>query len=208
LIDFRNYIPGVVDAPVFRADETNRLSGRVYFAQLFAGPDETSLTPWGAAVMFGTGEMAGYWDADDPIRAVGTVEPGDRVVVQVRAWEFEGGCNYDGCAPPRLFGQSSLLSLIITDAPTPLVGLESFSLRAAPIRAIYAQGDEIVLRWSAGNGNTQYQVEMASGLAEPLEWIRVPAEPTLIHDDNWWDWILTSKITVPAAYYRIRLLDP
>jgi hypothetical protein len=55
MIDFRNYIPGVLDAPVFRADGTNRLSGTLYWAQLYAGPDETSLQPWGAALSFKEG---------------------------------------------------------------------------------------------------------------------------------------------------------
>jgi hypothetical protein len=92
----------------------------------------------------------------------------------------------------------------VLDAPTPLIRLESFSLRAAPIREIYAQGDEIVLRWSAGNGGTHYEVETASGFEEPLLWNRVPLQPTL----SGLDWILANQVTVPAAFYRIRLLDP
>lgn len=215
LIDFRNYIPGVLDAPVFRADGTNRLSGMAYWAQLYAGPDENSLVPWGAAVPFGTGEMAGYWDADDPIRAVGTVEPGDRVVVQVRTWDDSFNLvNYDNVPPPRLLGRSATFQLTITDTPTPLIGLNSFTLEAAPIREVYVQEDHVVLRWSAGNGTAHYDVETASALEIPLVWTRIEMQPSLIiirppQSAYWWaDWILTNHVEAPSAYYRIRLLDP
>jgi hypothetical protein len=217
MIDFRNFIPGVLDAPVYRADGTNRLSGMTYWAQLFAGPDETSLQPWGAALSFRAGEMAGYWDdSGDPSVFVRVVPfpPGQRLAVQVRAWERRGGCNYDFCTPPRLFGQSPLFHLILAETVTPLIGLESFSLAAAPIREISDQGDQVVLRWSAGDGTAHYEVETAAGLGEPLVWSRVAIQPTLmtIYDSQGYyhssDWILTNQVTAPAAFYRIRLLDP
>ena len=218
MIDFRNFIPGVLDAPVYRADGTNRLSGSVYLAQLFAGEDENSLMPLGAALQFGVGEYAGYWNEGDPsspiIRGI-PFAPGQCISVQVRAWDISFSLvNYDNIPPPRLLGQSVTFRLTITDTPTPLIGLKSFTLEAAPIREIYLQGDEVVLRWSAGNATAHYDVETASGLEEPMIWTRISVQPSLIiirppQSASWWaDWILTNQVTAPAAFYRIRLLDP
>jgi hypothetical protein len=214
-VDFRNFIPGVLDAPVYRADGTNRLSGTAYLAQLYAGPDENSLQAWGTALPFKEGEMAGYWDDfGDPSAFVKVVpfSPGQHISVQVRAWEMSGGWIWPLMPRPRLCGESPVFNLIILDTPTPLIGLKSFSLRAASIREIYAAGDQVVLRWSANGAH--YEVETTSGFGEPMVWSKVPIHPTLIkiYDREGYyqesDWILTNQVTAPAAYYRIRLLDP
>ena len=174
LIDFRNYIPGVVDAPVFRADGTNRLSGTLYLAQLYAGPDEGSLTPWGAAAAsFGVGEMAGYLEdyGDPAFLIIGTpFTPGQRISVQVVAFEVSQNLsNYDNMWPPRLWGRSPVFQIVISDSPTPLVGLQSFSLRAAPIDQIRVSGNQVILRWSAGDGTVNYAVETKIGRASCRE---------------------------------------
>ena len=162
MIDFRNFIPGVLDAPVYRADGTNRLSGMIYWAQLFAGPDERSLQPWGSALPFGEGEMAGYWDDfGDPSVRVKAVPfaPGQRIAVQVRAWEQSGGWT-EVMPPPRLHGESPVFHLTLLDTPTPLIGLEPFSLerrQSGDLRARRSGGAAMVGRkWRgalrSGNG--------------------------------------------------------
>src|SRR5262245_4994410 len=71
-IDFRNYIPGLLDAPVYRADGTTRLSGTTgSMAELWIGTAPNKLGPLEQAAapgLFGSGERAGYLGATDTPR--------------------------------------------------------------------------------------------------------------------------------------------
>lgn len=79
---FANYVWGVLDAPVFEADYVTRVAGPEYIAQLYAGPDSSSLAPVGPPVPFLSGAGAGYFLGGT--RVIPTVAPGNVAAVQVR----------------------------------------------------------------------------------------------------------------------------
>jgi hypothetical protein len=133
--------PAGVGAPVFDVDGTTRLAGVEYLAQLFAGPDGNSLTPWGAALTFRTGAGAGFFNTTgvDTARAIGSVAPGATATIQVKAWEAAGGTSYDeALAGGFKAGASGIFSVVTGGAgqppglPANLVGLTSFSLVPEP----------------------------------------------------------------------------
>jgi hypothetical protein len=142
-VNFNNS-PGAVGgtgAPVFDVDDTTRLAGTAYWAQLFAGPGENSLAPIGAALNFRTGTGAGFFNTTgvDTSRSIGTVAPGALATIQVRAWEAAGGTSYDAAfAGGFKTGKSSTFTVTTGGAGSPpslpanLVGLTSFSLVPEP----------------------------------------------------------------------------
>jgi len=217
VIDFRTFIPGVLDAPMYRADGTNRLSGPRYGAELLFGSSEGSVAPASTrvALPFSEGEWAGYLGRDEPVpRVLPGFKAGDRVWFQLRALEEYPGFRIPEDFPPPLFyGWSEIFSLIVSNTPTPLVGLKSFSLSVADLR-IRRQGDQTVLRWDAGGGLVSYDLEMTDSLHIPGSWRSSGLKPALeIQGDRGWgswraDWVLTNSIGQGAVFYRIKLLTP
>lgn len=82
----------VVDAPVFDADGSTRLSGSLYQAQLVAGPNAGSLSVIGTPTGFLTGAAAGYFSGGP--RTIDTVSPGNNATLRVQAWNTEKGATY------------------------------------------------------------------------------------------------------------------
>lgn len=135
---------GGTGAPVFDIDGTTRLAGDGYFAQLYAGPDASSLLPWGDPLSFRTGAGAGFFNTTgvNTSRTIGNVAAGAAASIQVRAWANAGGTHtsYDAAfAAGAATGQSPILELASTGGggipPAPavnLVGLQSFSLVPEP----------------------------------------------------------------------------
>jgi hypothetical protein len=129
-------------APIYDVDGVTPLSGTQFLAQLYAGPDASSLAPWGAALNFGTGVGAGFFDTLglNTLRIIGTVEPGGSATIVVRAWEWHWEpWIYDGVAQHGWkYGQSPVFTVITGGAGSPpslpanLVGLTSFSLVPEP----------------------------------------------------------------------------
>lgn len=223
VIDFRNFIPGVLDAPAYHVDGTNRLSGLGYMAALYvARPGhESALAPVGTSLSFGTGDRAGYVETWEPPRPNPVTLPfaaGEEIWVQVRAWELSRFVrNYDTIPPHRLLGNSATLTLVVSNTPTPLLGLKSFTLSPAPIRHIWRQrgdsGDELVLRWSAGDGTVHYAVDVNSEVSRSDSWRTLADEPSLIvmrdSSAHWYaDWVLTNRPSGTESFYRLRLLPP
>ena len=132
VIDFRTFIPGVLDAPAYWVDGTNRLSGPRYVAELLFGPSERSVAPASTAIAapFSEGEWAGYLGRDEPVpKVLPGFKAGDRVWFMIRAWEVYPGFRIPEDFPPPLFyGRSEIFSLIVSNTPTPPVGLKSFAL--------------------------------------------------------------------------------
>jgi hypothetical protein len=90
---FNNRISGTLNAPVFGPDGTTRLDGANYWAQLYAGPDASSLAAVGTPTPFRATTAAGFWQS--AALGVPNVAPGALAVMQVRAW-FSGAA--DGTA--------------------------------------------------------------------------------------------------------------
>jgi len=139
-----------------------------------AGPDPASLVSIGVRLTFGVNEWAGYCSAGDPTVPDPVVLPfaqaGERVWFQMRAWEPASGYSIPEIFPPNRFsGQSEVFSLVVSNTPTPLIGLKSFRFDPARIQ-LSRQGDQLVLRWSAGDGTVNYDVEVASSLDGPSSW--------------------------------------
>jgi hypothetical protein len=110
------------------------LSGPDYYAQLFAGPDYSSLAPIGAPVPFRTGTGVGYWNwGPSATRTIDTVAPGGTVIIEVRAWDNDRGsiATWDAAVNAgRPLGQSDTFRVVLGDASTPAVmtGFRSFLL--------------------------------------------------------------------------------
>lgn len=132
---------GGTGAPIFDSDNTTRLAGTAYWAQLFAGPNASSLDAVGAALNFRTGTGAGFFNTTgvDTSRAIGTVAPGAVATVEVRAWEAAGGTTYSSAlAGGFRVGTSTPITVTTGGAGSPpslpanLVGLTSFNLIPEP----------------------------------------------------------------------------
>jgi hypothetical protein len=218
ILDFRTLIPGIVDAPVYRADGTNRVRGEeLCFAQLWAGASSNALAPLGPVLQFGEDQLAGYvWDESAIPVVVPLVEAGERVWVQMQAWEVYHGVQIpENIAPLRFYGESLVFSLVVSNNPTPLVGLRPFSFRV-PLLQISRQGSQGILRWSAGDGTVYYQVQATAGLGAADSWRDSGLTPVL--DRRSWpdgsgfkweaDWVVTNVFTEPTVFYRIHLLNP
>jgi len=144
---FSNYFPVAgVDAPVFDA-AGNRLSGPNYLAVLYGGFSSTSLS---IASVGGLGDMApvpftfmadgqaGYFARGGYVQ-IDSVFCGETAWLQVRAWDARLGSSYEAVATLGVggYGESNLFQKRggdpcggIPTPPEPLIGLQSFSLRA------------------------------------------------------------------------------
>jgi hypothetical protein len=168
-IDFRNRIPGIVDAPVFDFDGVSGLQGSRFLAGLYAGPAMNSLTTWGDSYAFRTGTNAGYWDYESPLLIVpGEFSLGQTIYYQVKIWEFWGGTE-----TPLAFQLSSskIYSMVITNTVMPLVGFESFKLEPERLR-ITADVGQTIIQW-AHLGATRYELRSTTDLLPPIVWTAI-----------------------------------
>jgi hypothetical protein len=117
---FANYIPGVLDAPVFMFDPfADSLFARAddrMLAQLFAGRDEFTLAPIGSPVRFAIGATAGYWAPQT--LSISSVTPGERAYVQVRARRTEAGATWEAAVAANhcSIGSSTLFHTLTGEA--------------------------------------------------------------------------------------------
>jgi hypothetical protein len=152
-LDFRNFVAGSVDAPVFVVLDgggTAKAEGAGFLAQLYAGPSEAALAPIGAAVPFRTGTGAGYWNpAPSAARTVDTVAAGAEATVKVVAWNTAVGATWDAAKAANLggIGESTVFKVKTGGSgeppslPANLVGLTSFNISAVvPEPSIVALG--------------------------------------------------------------------
>jgi hypothetical protein len=149
---FYNHVPTIgLDAPVFDVGGQSFLAGYPFFAQLYAGPAVSSLTPIGSALPFQTGPGAGYWTAGFDggfTRIITTVAPGESAFVQVRVFSLLTGRTYEDVLAHGGKHGESLISSVITGGdtkngtqppglPAYLTGLQSFSLTGVdPVPAV------------------------------------------------------------------------
>ena len=150
-VDFRNRVPGIMDAPIF--DMGWKIEGPNAWAQLWAGPWADSLAPIGAPCVFRTGTGAGYWNpAPDSTRTIPTVTPGTSAFVQVRIWYGGPGSTYDS-AWDKCFG--AIFNVATGGAGSPpslpglLTGMQSFGWVPEPSTVALGLigGVLFLLRW-------------------------------------------------------------
>jgi hypothetical protein len=130
-----NYVPPLIDAPVFDTDCRTRLEGDVYHAQGYAGLTPTSLQPVAPITSFRTGLAAGYVlqaIAEVPVQT----DPNQPVYVQLRAWDAAAGLSYEATvASGGKYGFSNIVPVQpgFGAGTTPyLEGLQSFCLIPEP----------------------------------------------------------------------------
>ena len=132
-IDFRNFIPGLLDNPVFGFDGV-ALAGTNYVAQLFVGDSGNNLREVSSAVPFATGTAAGYWQAGtNETIMLDNVAAGDSVIAQVKIWDAASAATYEA-APIDKRRRSNAVTIVTGGVGTPpalLTGLGFISL--API---------------------------------------------------------------------------
>jgi len=151
--DLRNYWPPLVDAPVFDAAGVP-LVGTAYLAELWGGVDSNSLLPLVLIDLGNTREIVpfvtrGYFlptSSSDNL-CVSTAPTSGWAWLQVRAWDASLGATYEEVVPLGMggYGESTLFYAQGSDPfaepprlPAPLIGLESFSLRAVPEPSAWA----------------------------------------------------------------------
>ena len=142
-VEFANF-PGGVDAPIYDVDGVTPLAGPGFLAQLYAASPGGTLQPVVSPVPFLSGTYAGYFHSTD--LQVPGIPPFAPAVVQVVAWRASDGSNFEAANHPGgHIGQSLLLNLVLGDVqlpsglPTPLYGLQSFSLHVVvPEPSVFA----------------------------------------------------------------------
>jgi hypothetical protein len=199
-VDFRNYIPGALDAPVFDVGGVTPLSGegfdaQVYFSTVENG-GEASFIPTGIICPFQIGTNAGYWEPRQaPLPGVSL---GQTVFVKAVAFEHV-------TVPPfgerGIRGESKTLSLHVTNSLTPLLGLKSFSLQPESLRA-RREGSRIVIQWT-NLGATRYELQATADLKPSVFWdvVPIPSTPPVYFGE---DFSVTNSIDGPYRCYRLQ----
>jgi hypothetical protein len=136
-----------IDAPVFDATGTP-LAGSNFRAELWGGAVPDALAPASNLRLGGARYTVafvtdGYFFSSEAFLAVPSESTGGGgyAWVQVRAWDTRLGASYDDVAALDMggYGESPLFRarggdpfIIPAEAPGPLIGLQSFSLRPVP----------------------------------------------------------------------------
>ena len=156
-----------IDAPVFDSRGVP-LAGANYLAELYGGikpdllvPAMTFGEPPRVIVTFLSGEFSGYFLG--PSISIMSVPPNGWAWLQVRAWDARLGATYEEVATLSIggYGESPLFYAQGGDpfdqfpVPRPLIGLQSFSLRAVVPEpstwALLALGG-LALAWASRHG--------------------------------------------------------
>lgn len=174
LIDFRNRILSSINAPFYDVDGVTKLAGSNFVAQLYAGTTIEGLRAVNLPAPFRTGSGAGYFAS--PAVALPHVPGGQDVFAQVRAWETASGASYEEArARGGKFGKSAILTIRVSDVPTPLTGLQSVNLQAGLlgfavglIEPVDASPDGVVLWSLRGEPGFRYVVERSIRPQDPV----------------------------------------
>jgi hypothetical protein len=145
------------------------VQGSDYFAQIFMAPGKEG--PYVSAASppspFLTGTDAGYWWPRE-VTAPGFTA-GQQIWLLIRVYSTQF-CNFD--RPCSIFrGQSKPFPVVLRETPTPLTGLEPFSLGPQWFD-IRRQSDGIVISW-INQGNVTYSLETTTDLADAESWTEV-----------------------------------
>jgi hypothetical protein len=126
-----------VRAFIYDVDGITKLEGQRYLAQLYAGTNESTLVPTGAATPFRTDSLAGLFLGGT--RHISAVPPGGIATVQVRAWDAAVAPTFEQALSAGGRVGASLIFTVRTGGGIPpmpppwLLGLESFSLQQSGV---------------------------------------------------------------------------
>jgi hypothetical protein len=205
-IDFRNYIPGVLDAPVFYPDGVTRIAfnwtpykpyASLWFSKASNDPPFSSFTRASDDYLFQGSTNAGYWVPT--LAVLPDVKLGEHIWVLVIVREWPDGINYD--TQPGRRGDSKALSLVVTNPVMTLVGLEPFCLQPEPTWCRIPDG-QTVFSW-VHQGASTYWLESTENLAATNSWVTVF---TLIWGPGLSGSVMsvTNPIVGPQRFYRLR----
>jgi hypothetical protein len=166
-IDFRNKVPGILDARIFGFDSVTGL-GSGYVAHLMVGDSPNTLDiVRGDPLVFLDGPDSGYLPYETPQERAITPSPdiGDEVWFSLRVYKYVFTVPFGELL---IAGSSDIHSMVVTNSVMPLVGLESFSL--VPERLlIRRQAGEVVVRWPYLAAQ-RYELQTTSSLLTPVFW--------------------------------------
>ncbi len=201
-VDFRNRIPGVLDAPVFDADGVTRLENKdgatsSFLAQLYFSPTggESDFAAVGVASWFQSGANAGYWEPATVV--LPGVAMGQTVRLRVVAWE-----QFPRLEMPfrGIWGIAMTAPVVVGNGPLRLTGLQSFSLQPESLR-VERQSEALVLKWP-NLGARRYELEYVESLNSPSTWRAIPLSGASA--DFGQDFAVTNAITDPARFFRLK----
>jgi hypothetical protein len=204
MIDVRNPLPGIVDAPVYLADGVTRVDhayfassyNSVVVAQLYIGEDESSLFPVGPYMPMGSGDTAGYWDpgANSVITFPG-IGPHETICARIEVVELTAG---PGGSKIVQCGRSQVMELKTADEPVPLTGLQSFRM-LPPSLEVYLHEDDVVV---SGWGYMLYHLEAAEFPEGPWTEIQVEIVDGSFIDSMTW-FTAREEVSQASRFYRL-----
>ena len=199
-IDFRNRIPGVVDAPVFDFDGVTPLDGSLWMAALYAGPDTNSLATVGPyGLFFLTGADAGYWDDTGAHEFVLPFLPSVGQTIYYGVTIIE---TWPSTEIPLQFqiSSSKIYSMLITNTVMPMVGLESFKLEPERLD-ISVEGDHAIIQWQY-LAAARYELQSTTDLRPPVSWTPIFEWSGI--GGNWLPiFSVTNQVTAIPQFYRL-----
>jgi hypothetical protein len=196
-IDFRNRIPGVVDAPAFDFDGISKLEVP-FLALLYVGPDTNSFRVIGSLIPFLTGTDAGYWHYEMPIEIIPDFHPqlGETIWFQVQIFQY---VNRGPFPEPIYVGASPIYSMVVTNYVMPMVGLESFKLEPERLE-ISVEVDQAIIQWQY-LAAARYELQSTSDLKPPVSWTPIFEWSGI--GDNGQIFSVTNAVTTIPQFYRL-----
>jgi len=206
-----NRVANLLWAPVSDVNGVTLLIGTNYLAQLYAGSTPSSVNAVGGAVKFSSiPSKAGIFTGAN--RQIADVGVGQTAYVQIRAWDSKTGSSYEeALARGGRVGKSNISPVAAGDAfaPTPVIHLQDFSLRAGMsllATAKFERGKNLpsgLKEWILiGDPGYEYVVESRS---PPNDW-----SPILVLSNTTGSvsFVDTNGQNASLKFYRARIVEP
>jgi hypothetical protein len=202
-VDFRNRIPGVVDAPVYGFDGLSGLATGRYMAVLNVGPETNSFAPSGPGREFLSGTNAGYWAYETPLETVVWFQAslGQKIWYKVKIGEWLPEFPFGKVV---WVGESASYSMVVTNYVMPMLGLESFKLVPERLE-ISRQTDQVVIQWQYLAAE-RYELQGTGSLEPPVSWAPIyewSHESTGWLDENY-VFVVTNAVSDAVRFCRLK----
>lgn len=211
MVLFANRVIPDILAPVYNVGGTTPLAGSAYSAQLYAGTAVETLRAAGMPIPFRV-NLPGFVIPQTIV--LPNIPPGGNVYLQVRAWESARGISFEEArATGGKFGRSPVLlkPLLPPPAiPTPMTGLQSFSLQSGLPRFSVGMLSLIEVR---ADGTVFWSVQGEPGFRYLVEKSVQPSDPvwrphlTVTNVTGTVTFSDAASVSGQAVLYRSRILD-